>query len=83
VTVKRVPALKARQQLGALFDEVRYQGAAVIGERDGRPVAVEAYERYRRLRGQAVERIAALRDRLAIQTDARALETLISAEARN
>jgi len=84
--VKRIPALKARQQLGTLLDEVRYRGTEVIVERGGRPVAVvipvEAYGRYRRLREQAFDRIEAVRGRLAGELSARGLEGLIDEEAR-
>ncbi len=84
--LKRVPALKARQQLGTLLDEVRYRGVEVIVERGGRPVAVmvpvEAYERYRRLREQAFGRIDALRERLARELNRRDLEALIEEETR-
>ncbi len=83
--VKRIPALRARQQLGTLLDEVRYQGAEVIVERGGRAVAVvvpvEAYERYKRLRGQAFGRIDALREQLASQIGPRKLEALVEEEA--
>lgn len=84
--VKRVPALKARQQLGTLLDDVRYRGTEVIVERSGRPVAVvvpiEAYERYRRLREQAFDRIDAVRERLAGELRPRDLEALVEEEAR-
>ncbi len=83
--VKRIPALKARQQLGMLLDEVRYRGAEVIVERGGRAVAVvvpvEAYERYKRLREQAFGRIDALREHLARQIGPRRLEAIVDEEA--
>lgn len=84
--VKRVPALKARQQLGTILDEVRYRGTEVIVERGGRPVAVvvsvEAYKRYRRLREQAFDRIDAVRERLAGQLSSGNLEALVEEEVR-
>ncbi len=84
--VKRVAALKARQQLGTILDEVRYRGTEVIVERGGRPVAVvvpvEAYERYRRLREQAFDRIDAIRERLAGQLGSGDLEALVEKEVR-
>jgi hypothetical protein len=58
----------------------------VIVERDGRPVAVmvpvEAYQRYRRLREQAFDRIGALRERLAGGLNPLDLEALIEGETR-
>jgi len=84
--VKRVPALKARQRFGSLLDEIRYRGTEVIVERGGRPaavmVSVEAYERYRRLREQAFDRIDALRERLARDLGPSDLEALVEKEAR-
>ena len=37
---KTVPAVKARQQLGTLLNEVTLEGTNVVIERDGKPVAV-------------------------------------------
>lgn len=52
--VKQIPAVKARQQLGNLLDEVRFRGTDFIIERDGKPIAVvispEMYGRYQALR---------------------------------
>lgn len=55
--VKQVPAVRARQQLGSILDEVRFRGTDFVIERDGKPMAVvispEAYAQYQRARREA------------------------------
>lgn len=57
--VKQVPAVRARQQLGSILDEVRFRGTDFVIERDGKPMAVvispEAYAQFQRSRGEAFE----------------------------
>lgn len=83
---KRIAAVKARQALGALLDDVKLTGAEYVIERDGRPtafvVSVEAYQRYQHGRGEAFDRIEALRERLGRTAAADDLEALIDEAAR-
>jgi prevent-host-death family protein len=52
--VKKVPAMKVRDNLGQLLDEVYYRGDEVVIERAGKAMAVlvpvERYEQYQRER---------------------------------
>ena len=64
--VKKVPAMKVRDNLGRLLDEVYYRGDEVVIERAGRAMAVlvpvgryEQYHRDRRERFKVLERIKA------------------------
>ena len=55
--VKQIPAVKARQQLGSILDEVQFRGTDFVIERDGKPMAVvispAAYAQFRRAQGEA------------------------------
>lgn len=57
---KTVPAVKARQQLGTLLNEVTLKGTNVVIERDGKPMAVMVsvaeFESWQRKRQAAIER---------------------------
>jgi prevent-host-death family protein len=79
---KRVAAVKARQTLGTILDDVRLTGAEYVVERDGRPTAaivpLSTYERYRRARTDAFDRIEALRNRLAEAVPIEDLEEAIA-----
>jgi len=62
--VRKVTAMKVRDSLGRVLDEVHYRGDAVIIERTGRAMAVlvpmERYEQYRKSRQerfQALDRL--------------------------
>ena len=72
--VKRIAAVKARQNLGALLDEVKLTGAEYLIERAGEPAAavipLEAYARCQRERSEAFDRIDALKRRLGQRTTA-------------
>jgi prevent-host-death family protein len=64
--VKKVTAMKVRDSLGQLLDEVYYRGDEVVIERAGRAMAVlvpvgryEQYDRERRERFKILDRIKA------------------------
>lgn len=79
--VKRIPAVKARQQFGTLLDDVRLRGVEYLIERGEKPIAMvvslEQYRRFQAWRQDAFDRLEGLRDQLAEQIDASELETLI------
>ncbi len=64
--VKKVPAMKVRDNLGQLLDEVYYRGDEVVIERAGKAMAVlvpvgryEQYQRERRERFKILDQIKA------------------------
>jgi antitoxin (DNA-binding transcriptional repressor) of toxin-antitoxin stability system len=64
--VKRVPAMKVRDTLGQLLDEVYYRGDEVVIERAGKAMAIlvpvgryEQYQRERRERFKILDQIKA------------------------
>ena len=83
---KRIAAVKARQNLGALLDDVKLTGAEYLIERDGKPaaavVSLEAYHRYQRARSEAFDGVEALKQRLARSAAADELDALIDEAAR-
>ena len=83
---KRIAAVKARQNLGALLDDVKLTGAEYLIERDGKPaaavVSLAAYQVYQEARSEAFDRVEALRERLARSAAADELDALIAAAAR-
>jgi PHD/YefM family antitoxin component YafN of YafNO toxin-antitoxin module len=83
---KRVAAVRARQTLGTILDDVRLTGAEYVIERDGRPMAaiipLSTYERYLRERDDASDRIESLRRRLADAVPVEELEATIAKAAR-
>lgn len=61
--VKKLPALKARQNLGQVMNEVALRGDEYIVERAGKPlVAIISMDRYRMLEQDRVSAIKALND---------------------
>jgi prevent-host-death family protein len=59
--VKRVPALKARQNLGQVMNEVALRGDDYIVERAGKPlVAIISMDRYRMIEQSRVSALDAL-----------------------
>lgn len=55
--VRKVSAMRVRDRLGQILEEVYYQGDAVIIERAGRPMAVlVSPAEYERLRARRAER---------------------------
>ena len=79
--VKRIPAVKARQQFGTLLDDVRLRGTEYLIERGEKPIAMmvplEQYQRFQVWRQEAFDRLESLRDGLAEQMDAGDVEALI------
>lgn len=75
---KTVPAVKARQQLGSLLNEVDLQGTSIVIERDGKAKAVmipvAQFEAMQRRREQA---------RSELQAQAERNEALMAAEGKN
>jgi len=61
--VKKVPAMKVRDTLGQLLDEVYYRGDEVVIERAGKAMAilvpVGRYEQYQRERFKILDQIKA------------------------
>lgn len=64
--VKKVPAMKVRDNLGQLLDEVYYRGDEVVIERAGKAMAIlvpvgryEQYQRERRGRFKILDQIKA------------------------
>ena len=80
--VKQIPAVKARQQLGSLLDEVRFRGTDFVIERDGKPMAVvispEAYAQYQRSRDEAFAFFKETADELGQTLSQEELEALIN-----
>lgn len=79
--VKQIPAVKARQQLGSILDEVRFRGTDFVIERDGKPMAVvistEAYAQYQRARDEAFAFFRETAEELGHEVPQEELETLI------
>lgn len=65
---KNVSAVKARQQLGSLLNEVKLKGASIVIERDGKPMAalvpLERYEEMERRRNESFDRLEQLSERI-------------------
>lgn len=84
--IKQIPAVKARQQLGTLLDEVRFRGTDFIIERDGKPMAAvistEAYARYRKMREQFFDSLEEVSDEIAGQVSQDELLAAIDEAAR-
>ena len=88
--VKKVPAMKVRDNLGQLLDEVYYRGDEVVIERAGKAMAVlvpvEHYEQYRQDRAERfkiVDRIKAKARKVPAKVlDATIAEAVRAARAR-
>ncbi len=88
--VKKVPAMKVRDNLGQLLDEVYYRGDEVVIERAGKAMAVHVpvghYEQYRQDRAERfkiVDRIKAKARRVPAKVlDATIAEAVRAARAR-
>ena len=88
--LKKVPAMKVRDNLGRLLDEVYYRGDEVVIERAGRAMAVlvpvgryEQYHRDRRERFKVLERIKAKSRKVPAKIlDAAIAEAVRAARAR-
>ena len=80
--IKQIPAVKARQQLGSLLDEVRFRGTDFVIERDGKPMAVvispEAYAQYRRSRDEAFAFFEEMADELGREVSQEDFEALLN-----
>lgn len=78
---KRIAAVKVRQSLGSLLDDVKLTGAEYLIERDGEPTAavipIQVYQSYLVTRGGAFDRIEELRRRLAQSPSPIELEAVI------
>lgn len=84
--VKRVNALKARQNLGQLLEEVYYKGNQYIIERAGRPLAavvplwqLEAREERRERLFGMIERVWRRTSKVSPEVIEREVETALSA----
>jgi prevent-host-death family protein len=84
--VKKVNALKARQNLGQLLEEVYYQGEQYIIERAGRPMAavvplwqLEAWQKRREQFFEAVEALRQKNQRVAPEIIAQDVEEAVAA----
>jgi len=88
--VKKVPAMKVRDNLGQLLDEVYYRGDEVVIERAGKAMAVLVpvghYEQYRQDRAErfkTVDRIKAKARKVPAKVlDATIAEAVRAARAR-
>jgi prevent-host-death family protein len=61
--IKKLPALKARQNLGQVMNEVALRGDEYIVERAGKPlVAIISMDRYRMLEQDRVSALEAVND---------------------
>jgi prevent-host-death family protein len=88
--VKKVTAMKVRDNLGRLLDEVYYRGDEVVIERAGRAMAVlvpvgryEQYQRERRERFKVLDRIKARTRKIPAKVlDATIAEAVRAARAR-
>jgi antitoxin (DNA-binding transcriptional repressor) of toxin-antitoxin stability system len=88
--VKRVAAMKVRDKLGQLLDDVYYQGDEVVIERAGKAMAIlipvtryQQYQRDREERFKILEQIKARTKRIpAKQLDATIDEAVRASRAR-
>ena len=88
--VKRVAAMKVRDKLGQLLDDVYYQGDEVVIERAGKAMAIlipvtryQQYQRDREERFKILEQIKARTKRIpAKQLDATIDEAVCASRAR-
>ena len=88
--VKKVTAMKVRDSLGRLLDEVYYRGDEVVIERAGRAMAVlvpvgryEQYQRERQGRFRVLDRIKARTRKIPAKVlDATIAEAVRAARAR-
>ena len=88
--VKKVTAMKVRDSLGRLLDEVYYRGDEVVIERAGRAMAVlvpvgryEQYQRERQERFKVLDRIKAKTRKIPAKVlDATIAEAVRAARAR-
>ena len=83
--VKKMPAMKVRDNLGQLLDEVYYRGDEVVIERAGKAMAIlvpvgryEQYQRERQERFKILDRVKAKTRRLP----AKRLDALIDEAVR-
>ena len=88
--VKKVPAMKVRDNLGQLLDEVYYRGDEVVIERAGKAIAVlvpvsryEQFHRERQERFKILDRIKAKTRKVPARVlDAAIAEAVRAARAR-
>ncbi len=88
--VKKVPAMKVRDNLGQLLDEVYYRGDEVVIERAGKAMAIlvpvgryEQYQRERRDRFKILDQIKARARRIpAKRLDSTIAEGVRASRAR-
>ena len=83
--IRKLPALKARQNLGQVMNEVAIKGDDYIIERAGKPlvaiISIEKYQMMQQERGQALEALYEVWDRMRAE-DPDVIESTVAEAVR-